>query len=293
MLHTIKRRLNKILTCIYDPLVNITIGNQVIKIPLSHQLRDIIRIYPEYNFNLPRIIKYINDHQKKVIKVIDIGANIGDTVAFIKNYVDAPVLCIDGEEKYVQILKQNVAQYSNISICKTLVGAENTETNLKLKTGKGTAYVEQSNTKTTIRTLENILDEFPDFRDAKILKSDTDGFDTIILRSCETFLKNSHPVLFFEFDPYLIKKNNDDAFKFIQYLKDCGYYYFMFYVNNGDYLLSCNGSEQEVIDQVIAYFSGRNIEMFTDICAFNMEDKELVDICVKNELEHFRKVRGY
>jgi FkbM family methyltransferase len=293
MLRTIKRRLNKLVTKVYDPLVDIKIGNQTIKIPMSHQLREIMDLYPEYNFNLPRIIKYITDSKKQAVNVIDIGANIGDTVAFIRNFSDVPVLCIDGEEKYVQILRKNVAQYKNISICQTLVGAENTEANVKLKVEKGTAYLEKAKQATTIRTLENILEEFPEFKNAGVLKSDTDGFDTIILRSCEQFLKTVHPVIFFEFDPYLIKRNNDDPVDFISYLKNCGYRYFMFYVNNGDFMLSCNGDELGTIDQVIDYFSGRKMDMFTDICAFHSEDKALFDISVKNELEHFKKVRNY
>ncbi len=57
---------------------------------MSHQLRENINLYPDYNFNLPRIIKYVSERLSNV-RIIDIGANIGDTVAFIKNYTDLPI----------------------------------------------------------------------------------------------------------------------------------------------------------------------------------------------------------
>ncbi|XZF13287.1 FkbM family methyltransferase [Chitinophagaceae bacterium MMS25-I14] len=251
-----------------------------------------MRIYPDYNYNLPRIIKYVNS-KRPGVTVIDIGANIGDTVAFIKNYTDVPILCIDGEEKYIKILKSNVAQYSNVSVSHALVGAENKTINAKMKTERGTAFVEKSEKSIQMRTLENILQEFPAFQNSKILKTDTDGFDTIILRACTDFLKKVNPVLFLEFDPYLITKNGDDPFDFIRYLRDCGYYYFIFYMNNGDFLLSCTIEQEEIIDQLIHYFSGRNIAIFTDMCVFHKNDKDLFDMSVKEELEHSRKIRNY
>ncbi|MBA3827804.1 MAG: FkbM family methyltransferase [Taibaiella sp.] len=292
MFRIIKRRFLKYLTKLYDPVTNIQIGNKTIKISLSHHLNEILKLYPDYNFNLPRIIKYASNYYKE-IRVIDIGANIGDTVAFIKNLTDVPILCIDGEKKYIKLLKENIAEYNNVYICETLVGAENTESNVKLKVEKGTAHLEEATEKTTIRTLENILDEYPDFKNSKILKSDTDGFDTIILRSCSAFLKKAEPILFFEFDPHFIKMNNDDPFSFIEYLKDCGYYYFIFYVNNGDFLISCSIEEPEIIDQVIHYFSGRYIETFTDICAFTKTDEKLYNYSVAQEIAHFKKARNY
>lgn len=292
MFQIIKRRLIKIISKFYDPLVNLQIGNQTIKIPLSHQLREIINLYPDYNFNLPRIVKYISTSLPDV-KVIDIGANIGDTVAFIKNFTDVPILCIDGDDKYMKILKENTAKYNNVSSCQALVGAETKDVTLKLKSEKGTAYLEQGGEAVSMRSLENIIVDFPLFKNSKIIKSDTDGFDTIILRSCSNYLKTIKPILFFEFDPHLIKKNNDDPFSFIEFLQESGYHYFIFYTNIGEHLISCTADEKETLSQLIHYFSGRNLDLFADVCAFSLSDKNLFDLCKDQEINHFRKVRNY
>ena len=288
----LKNKVTKFVTQFYDPLVELKVGNQTIKTPLSHQLRKNVVIYPDYNFNLPRIIKYASGFVRD-IKIIDIGANIGDTVAFIKNSSDAPILCIDGDEKYLRLLKENVSVYNNISICHALVGSETKESNIKLVTERGTAYVTESTEVIKTRSLQNILEEFSDFKDSKVLKVDTDGYDTLILRGCQGYLEKVKPILFFEFDPFLITNNNDNPFDFILYLKACGYRYLMFYVNTGDFLFSCDIEQKEIISQVIHYFSGRKIDSFADICAFSEADQNIYEFSVKEEIAHFKKARNY
>lgn len=292
MFHSIKRRLTKSFTKLYDPNVELKIGNRSIKLPLSHDLRAIMASYPEYNFNLARIVAHLHK-QNSNTKVIDIGANIGDTVAFIKSTVDVPILCIDGESKFVKLLRENTSIYENVFVCASLVGSENKEVTLHLKSDKGTAHLQEGGNAVMMRTLENILEEFPDFKTSNIIKTDTDGFDTIILRSCEIFLRNSNPVIFMEFDPHLIKRNNDDAFSFMDYLQDCGYRYFIFYTNVGDYMLSCTSSDKSIIQDIIHYFSGRNLDLFADLCAFAEKDKRFFEEISATELLHYRKVRNY
>ena len=292
VIRSLKRRFTKAISRFYDPLVVLTIGTEKIKVRLSHQLREILAVFPQYNHNLGRIIKY-TEHINGKISLIDIGANVGDTVAFVRNYSNIPILCIDGEEEYVSILRQNVAQYENVHICQALVGKENRDERIKLKVEKGTAHIEESKTTVKVRTLENILEEFPKFSNSKILKSDTDGFDTWILRSCTDYLKTSKPILFFEFDPHFIKKNGDDPWDFLKYLKDTGYSYLIFYTNIGDYMLGCDIHNEKVVNQLIHYFSGRNIEMFADICAFHAEDQDIFEYTMDQEIKHFRQVRDY
>ena len=286
-----KRRLTKLISKFYDPLVYIKIGNQKIKIPFSHALRENVIGHPELNFNLARIVSYAASKTKDV-KVIDIGANVGDTVAYIRNFSDAPILCIDGEEKYLDILRKNIEQYKDISVCHSIVGNETSEKNIQLKSERGTAFIVEGNSKTQVKTLEDILNEYPDFKNSKILKLDTDGYDTFILKGSKNYLKNNTPILFFEFDPYLMKAN-DDPFTLTTFLKECGYRYLMFYMSNGDFLLSCDILQEQIITELVHYFSGRNILLYADICAYSEKDKEIFDFSVVEEIKHYEKARAY
>lgn len=286
-----KRKLRKLVTRFYDPLIEINIGSQRLKLPLSHPLKENIACNPDLNCNLPRIINYSLKFCSHV-KVIDIGANIGDTVAFIKDKAAVPVLCIDANESYLKILKENVSKYQDVSVCQALVGSENKIEHINFKTEHGTGTVERGSNPTPVRTLEHILEEFPDFKDAKFLKIDTDGFDTLIIRGCSDYLRTSKPILFFEFDPHFIK-NNDDSFGFMNFLPSLGYEYFIFYMNNGDYLLSCTSQDSRIMTELVHYFSGRDVTIFADICAFTAQDKNIFDYTVENEIAHFRKQRNY
>lgn len=283
--------MKKLVTSIYNPLVDIKIGNQKIKIPYSHALTEAIKGYPNLNYNLGRLVSYTAQKSENV-KVIDIGANIGDTVAYIKNFVDVPILCIDGEERYLNILKDNIKQYSNVYACLAMVGNETAEKNVKLKSERGTAFIVESDTAVKVQTLEDILNGFPQFKDSKFLKLDTDGYDLHILKGSKNYLKKNTPILFFEFDPFLTTAL-DDPFFLRVFLKECGYRYLMFYMSNGEYLLSCNIEQEEIITELIHYFSGRNVLLYADICAFAEKDKGIFDFAVKEEIKHFRTARKY
>jgi hypothetical protein len=99
--------------------------------------------------------------------------------------------------------------------------------------------------------------------------------------------------LFFEFDPYLAKQNNDDPFTIIPFLKKCGYEYLMFYHATGDFVCSCSVHDEQLIDQMVHYFSGRKVEFYADLCAFPAKDKDIYENFVQQEIAHFRKVRNY
>jgi FkbM family methyltransferase len=289
----ISRRVRRFVTSVYDPLINVQIGNQSILAPLSHSIKENVAAHPNLNYNLGRVIKYMTEFDNNV-RVIDIGANIGDTVAYIRNFSKVPVLCIDGDEKYLNVLRKNIAKYTDVFVCKTLVGKETSTIQGQLKSERGTAFIEKSTTTTPIRTLEDILDDFPDFKKSRLLKIDTDGYDAIILNGSSKYLKENTPVLFFEFDPYLIAKNNDDPFALLPYLNGLGYKYVIFYMSNGDYLTSCDLEDDAgIVNELVHYYSGRNITLYADLCVYPANDKKLFDHTVQEELKHFKNVRQY
>gem|GEM_PF-6590071 len=54
----LKRKAINAFTRVYDPLITINIGKETLRLPLSHSLREIMELHPDFNFNLPRIISY-------------------------------------------------------------------------------------------------------------------------------------------------------------------------------------------------------------------------------------------
>jgi FkbM family methyltransferase len=48
--------------------------------------------------------------------MIDIGANVGDSVAIVREQSDYPILCIEGNETYFQILEENLRRGAYASV---------------------------------------------------------------------------------------------------------------------------------------------------------------------------------
>ncbi len=290
----LQKRFRKYVSKLVDPDLPLKIGNQEIQVPLSHPLRNIIPLYPDYNYNLGRLLSYLEKDTDSAT-LIDIGANIGDTVAYVRNYTNCPVLCIDGNEKYFKKLQKNLSSDKNVEAVYAIVADEK-------ERGKLVIHSNEANTGTPIEgsgsapvlSLPEILSKYPKFQKPTVIKTDTDGFDTIILRGCKTLLEKVTPVLFFEYDPHFIKANGDDPASFLDFLVNIGYSCFILYTNVGDLLCGVEVSEnKDLLYQITDFFSGRNILSFADIAAYPSHMKEAYADALKKEQTHFAKARGF
>jgi FkbM family methyltransferase len=293
MLRTLLYKFRELLTRFYDPVVPLAIGSCTIKAPLSHPLRRILQELPQFGFNITRLATYIH-RQYPDCPIIDIGANIGDTAAFINNYRDLPVLCIDGDANYFGLLQSNTRQFTNTRICRALVGETDEEKNKVLVREKGTAFLKENAQAVPFRSLENILEEFPGFKDTRLLKIDTDGYDASILRGSKNYLVARQPVLFFEYDPGLIQQQGENPFDIFGFLEQCGYEYVLVYQNVGDYLLSLRlSADKDKIKDLVNYYMGRHTALYADLCVFSKQEAALFESTRENELAFFAGLRKF
>ncbi|MBS1515074.1 MAG: FkbM family methyltransferase [Bacteroidetes bacterium] len=283
--------IRKIILFFADPLVTYKLWNYYVKIPFSHNLPVVIVSNKNYNTNLPRISTYI-DSKYPSPSLIDIGANIGDTAALLRSFVDFPIMCIEGDNNYYNLLKINTSNINGIKHIKSFLGEHNEEINAVIQTERGTGTI--SNTKnSSIQTkkLDTIICENSEFKNAKLLKIDTDGFDFKIMKGATELLQNTKPVIFTEFDQNLMKQINEDYNDMFAFFKKYNYEYIIFYDNFGDYLLSININETEKIEDITSYFDNRNTDKFCDICVFHKDDKDIFELTRKKEIEFFSKNR--
>ncbi len=81
-----------------DPAVSVMIGDRELLMPLSHDLPIHRACHPDYSLNLGRVVAALEEVRDAGAPIVDIGANIGDSVAIIRDAVpDAPILCIEGD----------------------------------------------------------------------------------------------------------------------------------------------------------------------------------------------------
>ncbi len=133
--------------------------------------------------------------------------------------------------------------------------------------------------------------EYPQFIHTKMIKIDTDGYDLIILRGALKYLETSKPVLFFEYDPYFLQQQDDNGLSIFPILQKIGYQDIIIYDNIGALLLSCNVSDNKILEEIHAYYSGRGGKMYCDLCVFHKEDKDVFEFSRIEELNYFRRLR--
>jgi FkbM family methyltransferase len=242
----------------------------------------------QYSKNLPLIVKEVFDKYPET-KVVDIGANIGDSVALVKSLVEVPMLCIEGDDFYFNLLKENTAQFENTKIFQRYLGEVNMDINARPIQDNGSLKIDTSDNSSsiTIQKFDTLSEQFPlDFKNVKVFKIDTDGFDLKILRGAKEALEKDKPVVFFEYSEKHLKDAGDDGLSIFPFLGSMGYKFLMFYDCNGRFIFSTEFENQLQIEQIHLYISNYSAPLFfLDIAAFHFNDKDIYERVMHKEME--------
>lgn len=269
-----------------DPPVRYFLDNSEIQIPLSHQLPLIRCTYPNYATNIGKVAKVVKAKYPGLC-MLDIGANVGDTVAIVRAFAFFPILCIDGDSRFFALLRSNTRAWEAIDIVKVLIGDSSTAFAGSIRAAGGTAHLcqdDRSNESHEMKTISELLDIFPAYASAKLIKLDTDGFDTRILKSQYELLGDLKPVLFFEYDPYFFEQMNDDGFLIFEGLRNVGYEIALVFENTGEFVMLVELRNEKLLEDLHQYYSHRYGTKYCDICVFHADDVELAWMIRSEEL---------
>jgi FkbM family methyltransferase len=277
-----------------DPTVEYRFCGATLRIPLSHDLPLNRRAFPLYSENLGRIAAHLSE-KFGAFPVIDIGANIGDTVAIIHQYTQPPILCIEGEPKFARLLAVNVASKLPSPVIEpSFVGRGGGALASLVHDGTARLVNCTAGDGAIIRTkgFEQILDEHPSFQASRLLKIDTDGMDIDILNSAYDWISRQKPVLFFEYDPDLQRAHGDDGLELLGRLRDAGYHRVLVYENIGDYMFSAELGNETLLSELHEFFSGWQSKRYCDLCVFHREDEDIAQALRRCEMDFFRAARS-
>jgi len=265
-------------------LQQIKIGNFEINLNADHTLPKVLKKWPNYSANLPRLASKIKEKYPDLI-LIDVGANVGDTVALLRKDCFFPIVCIEGDNEYYHLLSQNIKQFKEVSIFQHFLGENSKITKATTTKEDGTARITKSNDTIKFLRLDKFINTHSNFRSAKILKIDTDGYDLKILRGGLNYIKQTKPILFFEYDEVYLSKVEDKGLPTLTKLKDLGYNKIIFYDNFGRFLLSTELKNHELIKQLHLYIKNKKGGFpYYDLCIFHEIDNDLALKCINNEI---------
>ncbi|WP_448702193.1 FkbM family methyltransferase [Mucilaginibacter sp. AW1-3] len=269
-------------------LKEIQAGRFTILANQEHPLQDYLNNHKYYSRNLPRIAKLL-EAKYKTYNIIDVGANIGDTIALVRSAdCDQFIYAIEGDPVYFEILEKNALNFKGVKTFQTFLGEETGSGNFSVETTKGTAnLVQLEDSTTSIQKLDDLVSD-NGIKNVKLLKIDTDGFDFKILRGSWDLLKNNRPVLFFEYDASYLEKLGESGTELLFDLYHLGYRTAIYYDNYGKLLLSVSLENQDIVKQLYAYMrKGEGAFYYYDVCLFHEDDNELAKDIIASELQFF------
>jgi FkbM family methyltransferase len=225
----------------------IYIENKKILLPPGHLLSLYQSIYPEYDKFLPKVISKIKDDES----IIDIGANIGDTLFRLINKNAKPYYyCIEADNFFFDYLQKNkklldLNLQNKVTLIKELVG-DQLRGNLS-KSTTGTKSLIQSNFGIKSRKLDDIITSF-NIKKIRLIKVDVDGYDFNILFSAINEITKNKPDIFFEYMP-LDESGKKSYLKLIKKLNEIGYSNWTLLDNYGNVIFN-NKNYVDIIDRI-------------------------------------------
>jgi FkbM family methyltransferase len=258
-----KYRLLKSIRILFKIDQKIKIGSKTMLLPPDHPLSMWIPLYKDYDNFLPKLVKRINSNES----IIDIGANVGDTLfRFIDTNSKPNYFSIEADKYFFKYLKKNKELLEKeiqdrVILINELVG-KNLKGNLTQKSNLGSKFLVESPDGLETKSLDEIIID-KNIQNIKLIKIDVDGYDYNVLLSAMNEIKKSKPILFFEY----MSLNKIEYIDVIKKLYEIGYSEWTIINNYGSVIF-----ENKDYKEVLSYInSEKNSKIIIDIyCKTNL-----------------------
>lgn len=230
-------------TNILSDTLNYKIGGSKILLGKKHPLPKYQRDFQMHDRFIPYLAS-ITD-KKDGEWIIDIGANIGDTVMAMVDYTSDKFICIEPTEQFLNLLAENIKMindFNRVDVEQVFISDNENDNFISDIYTSGSAIKRKTDKKQMIqtKTLDTILKGkkiSPNKID--LIKIDTDGFDSECILSAKETLCLGNALLYwenaiFEYNQYIKYKS---AYAL---LEQAGYKTFFIFDNTGNFL--CKGT---------------------------------------------------
>jgi FkbM family methyltransferase len=271
------------LRLILDVSIDYRYAQFSIKLPANHLLPEYQKTHPKYDRFLPHLAKHI----VQPATIIDIGANVGDTLAgMAEKNSTATYICIEPDDTFFDLLEKNVETIKalipglRVKTLKALVGKK--ISNVSLEGWGGTKHSVIGGDGVIKSSL---LDELiSDSDHIRVIKSDVDGFDYDVLDSSMAVIHSHKPMIFFECQ-YGDEQQKNGYCQTLKSLESAGYCDWTVFDNFGEVVIRTH--DFQIITQLMEYvwkqnkgYSTRTIFYF-DVLAVQKGDSSLIDQVLK------------
>jgi FkbM family methyltransferase len=284
------RRMIVLINRFYDPLVSLNFGSTRIMARLSHDAVFWRVVHPQMNRNFGRLAAFVVA-ARPVGSIIDVGANIGDGIALLRGVgISADIFAVEGNPKFLGVLQQNKSALEPLTIYPKFVGDGRGE-QYQLISFTSSAHLRPARDGDVSGTTLKPLDEAAaHLSSISLLKVDTDGFDLQILRGASGIIDRDRPVIFLEWDPYLIIRAGESIEDFLRSFRRRGYRDVIVWDNLGALVCSISLDDVELFSQLSFYFFGDETRPYVDLAIYHEQDVELFKETLGAETKHFQAI---
>ncbi len=269
-----------------DPAATVEIHGCNLSLPLSHPLPIYLKKYRHYD-RLPRRLSAFFHEKQARLTCIDVGANIGDTVAAFRMVEGDRFLAIEPNPGFRHYLEANWGDDASVVILDVLCGSERASVKVEIEEGRGTATLRHVTAGVLVeqRSLDDMLTEYPDFAAPDILKIDTDGHDFEVIAGACTLIESHRPAVLFECDVFGRETYVDDALATLARFREADYEQFLLYDNFGGFQ-ECHSLVEPDAFRELLHRQLRGDFLYFDILVMREED---LTPFLDRERAHFTK----
>lgn len=253
-----------------DPTCRQATHGRTLFLPLSHQLPLYLERYPFYDSLPLRIGAYLHQRDGH-LTCIDVGANVGDTVAafFASDGEEKRALAIEPNARFRSFLVRNWGGDPRVTILPFACASSSGVRIASFLERGGTASIvslgtEDSASKPSeveVRTLDEILASHPAFTGFNVLKVDTDGNDFAVLQGAWDCIGRNRPLVLFECEAYADARFVEHTVEVLARFRRMGYGAVLQYDNFGVLVARLSLSDQRGLGESLFY-------MLTGGCAY-------------------------
>ena len=255
---------------------------------LSHDLPVYRSAYPGYSDNLRRVAAAVHEKHPHTV-AIDVGANIGDSVVFLRRAGYELIIAVEPAPEFTGLLRENMSELGGIVIEEVMLAGSVGHVDGEILTRRGTGHLVAGITSTPTTTIDALAAAHADLGPVSLIKTDTDGLDLEILRGAEKTLA-ARPTVFFEHDPRRFAMPRAAWLDFVGWLGERGYGPILVFDRLGDLLTSADARDPRVLEELDSYARTTGSEYFYfDMAAFPSDDSDVADTVRAREL---RRVEG-
>lgn len=218
-----------------DPPCSMKIHGKTLQMPLSHTLPEFLAVHPFYD-KLPGRLSDFIFNRYKIVTCVDVGANIGDSIAAFHKHENDSFLAIEPNPTFYRYLKKNWGNRSTITILDYVCSSSSKSEKFNIKKNHpGTASITSDEDGMPLhqKPLDDIINENLNFSNVNILKIDTDGHDCEVVFGAKGIISQNLPAILLECDAFSNISYVDDYMSMLKSLHEAGYSSFLLYDNVG------------------------------------------------------------